>query len=35
VNHEKKIKIQRQEFFEERDQREKRGKIFEELVQFV
>jgi hypothetical protein len=34
-DHEKSIKMQRQEFFERRDQREKRVKIFEELIQFV
>jgi hypothetical protein len=34
-DHEKSIKIQRQEFFEKRDQREKCVKNFEELVQFV
>jgi hypothetical protein len=34
-DHEKSIEMQRQEFSEERDQREKRVKNSEELVQFV
>jgi hypothetical protein len=34
-DHEKSIKMQRQEFSERRDQREKRVKNSEELVQFV
>jgi hypothetical protein len=34
-DHEKSIEMQRQEFFERRDQREKRVKNSEELVQFV
>jgi hypothetical protein len=34
-DHEKSIEMQRQKSFEKRDQREKRVKNFEELVQFV
>jgi uncharacterized membrane protein YccC len=34
-DHEKSIEMQRQESFKRRDQREKRVKNFEELVQFV
>jgi uncharacterized membrane protein YccC len=34
-NHEKSIKMQRHEFFKERNQREKRVKNFEEFVQFI
>jgi hypothetical protein len=34
-DHEKSIEMQRQEFSEQRNQREKRVKNFEELVQFV